>query len=96
MNRRSLIKCILGLATAPKILAEINFNPPVIANVDLTKSLIGDLQLLTPQFYKSYIDKYGSHDFAWWLNEIGKAKNQSGNEYFWFESNNKTKTGCSN
>lgn len=26
MHRRSLIKCILGLAAAPKILAEMDFN----------------------------------------------------------------------
>jgi len=31
MNRRSLIKCILGLAAAPKILAELDFNPPLVA-----------------------------------------------------------------
>lgn len=32
MNRRSLIKCILGLAAAPKILAELDFKPPIVAN----------------------------------------------------------------
>lgn len=31
MNRRSLIKCILGVAAAPKILAELDFNPPMVA-----------------------------------------------------------------
>lgn len=94
MHRRSLIKCILGLAAAPKILAELDFEPPVVANTGLTRSLIGDLQLLTPQYYKSFIDKYGSVDYSWWLSEMGKAKKHSGNEYFWFESNNKTKKEC--
>lgn len=31
MHRRSLIKCILGLVAAPKILAEMNFKPPIVA-----------------------------------------------------------------
>lgn len=30
MNRRSVIRCILGLAAAPKILAEMDFKPPLI------------------------------------------------------------------
>lgn len=95
MNRRSLIKCILGLAATPKILAEVDFKLPIAAAPGLTKSLIEDLQLLTPQYYNSYTKKYGSHDFMWWLNEIGKAKEAPGNEYFSFENNKKTKTECS-
>lgn len=91
MHRRFLIKCILGLAASPKILAELDFKPPVVANTALTRSLVGDLQLLTPQFYKSYIDKYGSVDFTWWLNEIGKAKELPRENFFWYENNNKTK-----
>lgn len=42
MNRRSLIKCILGLAAAPKILAEMNFNPPMSATRGATQSLISE------------------------------------------------------
>lgn len=34
MNRRSVIRCILGLAAAPKILAELDFKPPASYNLD--------------------------------------------------------------
>lgn len=66
MNRRSVIRCILGLAAAPKILAEIDFKPPVIPTAGATKSLMADLQLLTPQFYKTYVEKYSDTNFKWY------------------------------
>lgn len=31
MNRRSIIKCILGLAASPKVLSELDFRPPLMA-----------------------------------------------------------------
>jgi len=31
------------------------------------RQLMVDLQLLTPQYYKQYTEKYGNEDFTWWL-----------------------------
>jgi len=86
MDRRSLIKSILGLAAAPKILAEINFNPPIAAAPVATKGLFSDLQLLTPQYYNTLVEKYGNTNYTGLIEEIGKAKDISRDNYFWFES----------
>jgi len=48
MNRRSLIKSILALAAAPKILAEMDFTPPLKPKTyNVTGTLLSDLKTLT-------------------------------------------------
>ncbi len=64
MNRRSLIRSLFGIAVAPKMLAELNLETPMVANPLATKSLFSDLQLLTPRFYNSYIEKYGNENWT--------------------------------
>lgn len=61
MNRRSVIRSILGLAVAPKILAEIDFKP-VIAPAAMTH-LFKDLQFVIPDWVPRIIEKYGNNDF---------------------------------
>lgn len=47
MHRRSLIKCILGLTAAPKILGEIRFNSQNITKVK--GILLDDLKSCVPR-----------------------------------------------
>ena len=57
------------------------------------RSLVSDLQLLTPQFYDTYVEKYGNEDFTWWLSTYGGTEEVLNREYFWFENRGKLITG---
>lgn len=59
----------------------------------VTRALVSDLQLLTPQFYKTYVEKYGNEDFTWWLSTYGGMEQVLNREYFWFENRGKLMTG---
>jgi hypothetical protein len=55
-----------------------------------------DLQLLTPQYYKKYTEKYGNEDFTWWLaahSGMEEVKNQN---FFWFENRGKLMPAVTN
>lgn len=55
-----------------------------------------DLQLLTPQYYKQYVNKYGNEDFTWWLaanSGMEEVKNQN---FFWFENRGKLMPAVTN
>ena len=59
----------------------------------VTRQLVSDLQLLTPQFYKEYVEKYGNEDFTWWLATFGGMEEVVNRDYFWFENRGKLITG---
>ena len=62
-------------------------------NGGVTRQLVSDLQLLTPQFYKNYVEKYGSEDFTWWLSTYAGMEEVKNRDYFWFENRGKLITG---
>jgi len=44
----------------------------------VNRALVSQLQLLTPQYYNKYVEKYGNEDFTWWLATFGgKRRNES-------------------
>ena len=55
----------------------------------VTRQLVSDLQLLTPQYYKNYVEKYGNEDFTWWLSTYGGMEEVKNRDYFWFENRGK-------
>ncbi len=59
----------------------------------VTRALVSDLQLLTPQYYKQYVEKYGNEDFTWWLSTYGGMEEVLNRDYFWFENRGKLMTG---
>lgn len=59
----------------------------------VTRQLVSDLQLLTPQFYKQYTEKYGNEDFTWWLSTFGGMEEVVNRDYFWFENRGKLISG---
>ena len=59
----------------------------------VTRALVSDLQLLTPQYYKQYVEKYGNEDFTWWLATYGGMEEVLNRDYFWFENRGKLMTG---
>ena len=55
----------------------------------VNRALVSDLQLLTPQYYKSYVEKYGSEDFTWWLATYAGMEEVKNRDFFWFENRSK-------
>ena len=60
------------------------------------RQLMVDLQLLTPQYYKQYTQKYGNEDFTWWLAAHSGMEEVKNLNYFWFENRGKLMPGVTN
>jgi len=67
--------------------------PGAISTPYVQRQLISDLQLLTPQYYKQYVEKYGNEDFTWWLSTYGGMEEVKNRNYFWFENRGKLMVG---
>lgn len=57
------------------------------------QALVSFLQLLTPQYYKEYVEKYGNEDFTWWLSTFGGMEQVYNQNFFWFENRGKLMQG---
>lgn len=57
------------------------------------QALVSFLQLLTPQYYKDYVEKYGNEDFTWWLSTFGGMEQVYNQNFFWFENRGKLMQG---
>ena len=60
------------------------------------RQLMVDLQLLTPQYYKQYTEKYGNEDFTWWLAAHAGMEEVKNQNFFWFENRGKLMPAVSN
>ena len=67
--------------------------PGAISTPYVNRQLISDLQLLTPQYYKQYVEKYGNEDFTWWLATYGGMEEVKNRNFFWFENRGKLMVG---
>ena len=67
--------------------------PGAISLAQANRQLISDLQLLTPQYYKQYVEKYGNEDFTWWLATYGGMEKVNNRDYFWWENRGKLQVG---
>jgi len=78
MKRINFFKSLATLILAPSIIENIDLKeavaPPNTLDVSkpCTKSLIQDLSLLTPQFYRSHHEKYGSEQYSLWVSKLNK------------------------
>ena len=79
MNRRSVIRCILGLTAAPKILAEINLNPKT-CTVGPTTKLFSELNFAVPDYMPRLIEKYGSTSWMSFSDELNKITEYEANK----------------
>lgn len=74
--------------------------PGVIATSSgVTRALISDLQLLTPQFYNKYIEKYGNEVYDYffqWLGAFGGQEVVKNRNFFWFENRGKNQIAITN
>jgi hypothetical protein len=74
--------------------------PGVIAvSGGVDRALISDLQLLTPQFYSKYVEKYGTEVYDYffqWLATFGGIEEVKNQNFFWFESRGKNQIAVTN
>jgi hypothetical protein len=70
--------------------------PGSISLQSQNRQLMVDLQLLTPQYYKQYTQKYGNEDFTWWLAAHSGMEEVKNLNYFWFENRGKLMPGVTN
>lgn len=70
--------------------------PGSISQSTQNRQLMVDLQLLTPQYYKQYVNKYGNEDFTWWLAANAGMEEVKNQNFFWFENRGKLMQGITN
>ena len=74
--------------------------PGVIAvSGGVDRALISNLQLLTPQYYNKYVEKYGSEAYDYffqWLATFGGMEIVKNRNFFWFESRGKNQIAVTN
>jgi hypothetical protein len=70
--------------------------PGSIALQSQNRQLMVDLQLLTPQYYKQYTQKYGNEDFTFWLAAHSGMEEVKNLNFFWFENRGKLMPGVTN
>lgn len=63
--------------------------PGAISQQTQLRQLMVDLQILKPQWYKNYVEKYGNEDFTWWLATYAGMEEVKNQQYFWFENRGK-------
>lgn len=64
-----------------------------------TRAIISGLQLLTPQYYNKYIEKYGPEMYDYFFQWIGAFDGQhevKNRNFFWFESRGKNQFAATN
>lgn len=65
----------------------------------VTRAIVSNLQLLTPQFYSRYGQKYGTelYDYFFqWMSTFDGMKEVKNQNYFWFESKGKNQIAVTN
>jgi hypothetical protein len=62
----------------------------------VTRALVSALQLLTPQSYNKYVEKYGNEEFFMWLATYGGMEEVKNRNFFWFENRGKLMVAVTN
>lgn len=73
-----------------------NILQPGAVALQANRALISSLQLLTPQCWNMYVEKYGNEDLTWWLSTFGGMETVKNQEFFWFESRGKLMLAVNN
>ena len=70
--------------------------PGAISAANQNRQLMVDLQILAPQFYRKYVEKYGNEDFTWWLAAHAGMEEVKNQNFFWFENRGKLMSAVTN
>lgn len=56
------------------------------------RQLMVDLQILKPQWYSKFTERFGNQDLTWWLNATAGMEPVKNRNFFWFERRGKLMT----
>jgi hypothetical protein len=70
--------------------------PGAVSLTNQNRQLMVDLQILAPQFYRKYVEKYGNEDFTWWLASHAGMEEVKNQNFFWFENRGKLMSAVTN
>lgn len=73
-----------------------NILQPGAVALQANRALVSSLQLLTPQYWNMYVEKYGNEDFTWWLSTFGGMEEVKNRDFFWFENRGKLMLAVNN
>lgn len=78
-----------------------NINQPGVISVSggVNLALISNLQLLTPQYWNKYVEKYGAEAYDYffqWLGTFGGMEPVKNQNFFWWESRGKNQIAVTN
>ena len=71
MKRSSFFKSLVTLIAAPSVLAKVKIKDIASEPPNPVNLLFQQLTLLTPNYYKEYVEKYGTEDFLKLYNQTG-------------------------
>lgn len=63
--------------------------PPAISMAQQNRQLMVDLQILKPQWYSKFTERFGNQDLTWWLNATAGMELVKNRNFFWFERRGK-------
>jgi hypothetical protein len=80
----------------PSSIPTTNILQPGAVALQANRALISSLQLLKPQYWNMYVEKFGNEDFTWWLSTFGGMEEVKNRDFFWFESRGKLMLAVNN
>lgn len=63
--------------------------PAAISQSSQNRQLMVDLQILKPQWYSKFTERYGNQDLTWWLSSTAGMELVKNRNFFWFERRGK-------
>lgn len=69
--------------------------PAAISQSSQNRQLMVDLQILKPQWYSKFTERFGNQDLTWWLNATAGMEQVKNRNFFWFERRGKLMIGIS-
>ncbi len=63
--------------------------PAAISQSSQNRQLMVDLQILKPQWYSKFTERYGNQDLTWWLSATAGMEQVKNRNFFWFERRGK-------
>lgn len=67
--------------------------PAAISQSSQNRQLMVDLQILKPQWYSKFTERFGNQDLTWWLNATAGMEQVKNRNFFWFERRGKLMVG---
>lgn len=67
--------------------------PAAVSLPSQNRQLMVDLQILAPQFYNKFVERFGNQDLTWWLNANSGMELVKNRNFFWFERRGKLMVG---